>query len=380
VLVAHVIHSLAIGGAEQELVDIVTATGGGSTRHLVCALGPPDDLARCLEAVACPVHRLHSTPQRRYPFAYRPLRRLLAQIEPDVLQSWMFHARFATTLANRDLRRPHVACLQGTDYDPRSIAATGLSPRRMALQCQVERLLARSRTTRYVAASSAVRDAYALHVPLDSQRIRIIPNAVDPDRVAPAARARALIRDELGVPDDTCLFLNVARMIPGKGHAELLAAFGAVASSNPRVGLALVGDGPLRTGLEKTAGSLPGAQRIHFAGGRADVPALLAAADAFVLPSHSEGFSLALAEAMLAGLPCIATDIPATREAAGEPSALMLGPPDDASALAGAMATLSASPELRRQLSALGRERAERCWSIHVTAQRWLDLYDELCP
>ncbi|MGH9669124.1 MAG: glycosyltransferase, partial [Terriglobales bacterium] len=128
----------------------------------------------------------------------------------------------------------------------------------------------------------------------------------------------------------------------------------------------------LRPSLEALAASLGIWERVHFLGRRADVPQLLKLADVYVHSSHWEGFGIAAVEAMAAGLPVIASDVPGLSQVVG--SAGLLFPRGDADCLAGHISSVLASESLRRQLSQAGRERA-RSFSIEQSVEAYINLY-----
>jgi glycosyltransferase involved in cell wall biosynthesis len=150
-------------------------------------------------------------------------------------------------------------------------------------------------------------------------RIRLMPGVgVDlhdysPDRVSPAA-VRAL-RAELGIGDSPC-FLMVAEFIPRKRHADLLDAFATIAAEDrlPRAHLLLAGDGPLFATIRAQTERRGLQGRVHLLGVRKDVPTLMRASTALVLPSAQEGLPRCVLEAMALGLPAIGTRIRGTTE------------------------------------------------------------------
>ncbi len=150
-----------------------------------------------------------------------------------------------------------------------------------------------------------------------AQRWSILPYQIDCTPFAagddaPGAgtgRARTALRAGLGIPDDALVVAHVGRFVPQKNHAHVLRITAALAAGEPRVHLLLIGAGPLEPAVREAASRTAMAERIHFAGVRPDVPALLRhAADCFFFPSNFEGLGLALVEAQAAGLPIVTAE------------------------------------------------------------------------
>ncbi|MBM3187143.1 MAG: glycosyltransferase family 1 protein [Chloroflexi bacterium] len=136
----------------------------------------------------------------------------------------------------------------------------------------------------------------------------------------------AALRRALGIPADARVIGHVARFVPEKNHLFLLEMAREAFARAPEVWLLLVGDGPLRPGVERRVRELGMASRVTFAGARSDVPdLLLGAVDLFCLPSRSEGLPVAAVEAQAAGLPCVLSSA-ITAEAAIVPGAVDLLP------------------------------------------------------
>ncbi|MDP6473523.1 MAG: glycosyltransferase family 4 protein [Alphaproteobacteria bacterium] len=193
--------------------------------------------------------------------------------------------------------------------------------------------------------------------------IEAIGNGVDPARFSPPAGggvsdARARLRAELETPEDAVVVMMTGRMVAEKGYPELFAAMAGQDAILWATGERLASDHA--AGVSSAA---PPAN-VRLLGHRRDVPDLLRAADIFTLPSHREGMPRSIIEAMMVGLPVIATDIRGSREevVAGETGLLV--PVADKIALAGAIRELSTDAERRRRMGAAGRRRA-------------LELYDE---
>jgi len=213
-------------------------------------------------------------------------------------------------------------------------------------------------------------DARRLHI---AQNPIAIGNGRDPARFRPDPAARAAIRAELGTAEATCVIIAVSRLVRHKGYRELLGAMAAV----PEAELWVVGSRLASDHGEDLDPAFAAAglgARLKRLGYRADVPALLAAADIFCLPSYFEGLPMGVIEAMLTGLPVVATDIRGCREQVLPEATGLLVPPMQVPPLAAALARLAADPGLRARMGAAGRARAmERFDEARVLA-RTLDL------
>lgn len=176
------------------------------------------------------------------------------------------------------------------------------------------------------------------------------------------------------VPHEGVVLGAVGRLDPQKGFDVLLDALAAL----PDVRLVLVGEGRSRANLEGRAARPDLAGRVTFAGWSEDVRAHLAAVDVVVLPSRSEGFPLTIVEAMLAGLPVVATRVGSVAEAVSEGESGLLVDADDPGALAGALRTLVEDASLRRKLGARGREIAAAAFTVDHMARAYEALYGEL--
>ncbi len=141
----------------------------------------------------------------------------------------------------------------------------------------------------------------------------VVPNGIDGHRLD-AARSYPpdTLREELGLSRDDFVFLNVASIHATKAHKVLVQAFARVASTHPRARLLIVGpaaDADYEAQVRRLIGRLHLEQRVILTGPREDVARFYWMADAFVLPSYWEGWSLALSEAAYTGLPAVASDV-----------------------------------------------------------------------
>ena len=193
-----------------------------------------------------------------------------------------------------------------------------------------------------------------------------------------AAANRATTRAELGITDDEFLVVQVARLDPIKDHATAIRAIGLAARQNPRIRLLIVGDGPQKATLEQEIGRLGVADRVTMLGLRDDVGRLLAAADAFLLTSVSEGIPVTVLEAMAAGVPVVATSVGGLPELVSDRVSGLLAPAGDAQQLAAALVRLAADPALGAALAARAKQRAESDFSEARMLSSYERIYREL--
>jgi glycosyltransferase involved in cell wall biosynthesis len=205
---------------------------------------------------------------------------------------------------------------------------------------------------------------------LPRERVLAIGNGVDPARFGHAARLpRDEVRAKLGLPQDAPVIGMVGRLVAEKGVREFLAAAEMVAAELPQAHFLLVGErlesdhaDPVDDALAHAKNRL--GARLVLAGMRKDIPDLMGAMDVFCLPSYREGMPRTIIEAMMSGLPVVATDIRGSREEVVANETGLLVPTRDAASLAEAFARLLKAPAEARAMGEAGYTRA-------------LQLYDE---
>jgi glycosyltransferase involved in cell wall biosynthesis len=208
------------------------------------------------------------------------------------------------------------------------------------------------------------------------EHIRVLHNAAVP--LPPTSDAeRALLRTQLGVCDDEAVVLAIGRMSKEKGHADLLRALGRLRSLSRKWKLVLVGAGPERDSLGQLAQELGIGERVHFAGFHADVRPFYAIADVFVLPSHSEGSSNVLLEAMMAKVPIAATRAGGNPEIVLDETTGLLAGIADPPGLARAIAQLLEGPARASQLAAAAYARATHEFSVDRYRHSLCSFYAE---
>ncbi|NMC19642.1 MAG: glycosyltransferase [Thermogutta sp.] len=225
---------------------------------------------------------------------------------------------------------------------------------------------------------------------LPPERLQLVHDGVSLERIKQANPLRGLpaLRGLLPRAADSpnaVYLITVGKLTPSKGHSFLIEAFRSVAAERANAFLVIVGDGELRESLAARITDAGLADRVALAGFREDVPDLLAAADLFVFPSLAEGLGSSVIDAMLLGLPVVASNVGGIPEILAPPgmkSGEVLGwlvPPGDSSSLAAAMAAALDLPEERRsRLAAIGKNAAERHFAADRMVERTLSVFYQL--
>ena len=314
--VIHVIGRLPRHGTQRQLIGMIRCAHGRRWDATLAVLRSGDPLAREAARDGIPVVEFDAPdadPRRLW-----WLRRLIRAA--DVVHASLWGANAFTRVASATVRhRPAVVISE------RSVETTRPRTRRM-----LDRAL-RPWTDAYIANSNDVARFVADAHGVPTDRVTVIPNGIDGSVFFPPAERRRDGPVKLG---------TVGRLIPEKGLDVLLAAMPAIMASRP-IELTIVGDGPERPRLERSARGLP----VVFAGELtepADVASFLRSIDVFVMPSRWEGRPNALLEAIACGAATVASDVPGMAEASSE--ATLLIPPDRPAALADAVGQALESP------------------------------------
>jgi glycosyltransferase involved in cell wall biosynthesis len=297
--------------------------------------------------------------------AFRALLRLFRAERPDLVHAHMPISGFLARMAAWCAGVPNIAYTgHGFWFNfpgswPRSVVGFA-----------IEWLAARVTGTFLTVSEAEAGDARRLYI---HRGAVAIGNGRDPARFRPDRAARQRVRDALGVPDEQVVVLAVSRLVWHKGYPELAAAVRMV----PDAALWIAGErltsdrGPDMVALLRDAGL---DERLRLLGYREDVPELMAAADIFVLPSRFEGLPMSVIEAMLTGLPVVATNVRGPAEQVVPEVTGLLVPPGDAAALADALQRLAADQAMRARMGAAGRERAVERYDEAKVLARTLDL------
>jgi glycosyltransferase involved in cell wall biosynthesis len=357
-----VIPTLVRGGAEKQLALLAAGLPRDEFEVHVAVLTHSGPLEADLREAGIPLEMIHKR-WKLDPPAYWRLRRYIKRLGPQIVHTWLFAANAYGRHAAVAARVPHIVAGERC-----------VDPWKGRIQLAIDRSLAR-RTERIVTNSSGVRDFYVQHG-LPAEKFTIIPNGIAPSRLEPIPR-EPLLR-ELGLPADARLIGAVGRLWPQKRVKDLIWAADLLKSARDDSHLLIIGDGPQRWRLERYRDQNEVADRVHFLGERNDVSQILPHLDCLWLASAYEGQSNAVMEAMLAGIPVVATDIPGNRDLVVPGQTGYLVPVGDRAAFARHTHVLLEDRSLAQRMGAAGRLRMQRDFSVDQMISRHAEFYRSL--
>lgn len=350
--IAHVVTTLAIGGLEKVVLDLVRGRDQKAFSAQVLCLDESGVLQRDFAAVGVPVDVIGtrgSVPRRILRLARR-----LKTLRPDVLHTHNPQAHLHGAWAAKLARVPVVVHTRHGQNRADRPALAMLSR------------VATAWTARFVAVSEAAARMSREREGVPASKLMVIRNGIDLERFPAPERWPSLPRGRA---------VTVGRLDPIKDHATMLRAVRLAADRIPGLRLDIVGDGPSRQDLEALRAAFGLDDRVSFHGYHADVMPFLSGADVFVLSSLSEGISIALLEAMASGLPVIATDAGGNREVILDGRTGHLTPVGSAEALADAIVRLESDPGAIERMGRASRLRIEKEFSLQHVVARYEEIY-----
>ncbi|MFD9124119.1 glycosyltransferase family 4 protein [Kitasatospora sp. NPDC059571] len=371
--VLYVIDSLhRVGGAEQGLVAMAPQLVRAGVQLDVAYLKEsPGGFQPELVAAGARVFGVHR-PGRAGTAA--ALRRLVRAQRPDLVHTTLYESDVLGRAAALSAGVPAVSSLVNAAYGPEHRHARGLSPWKVRAAQAVDAATAQGTRrfhalTRHVATSMGRR----LHIPAD--RIDVVPRGRDPQLLGSVTpERRAAVRAALELDDDVPVVLAAARQQYQKGLDVLVEAFAEVRRERPRAQLLLAGSRGAETArLEALAERAGG---VRFLGPRDDVYDLMAAADAFAVPSRWEGLGSAAMEAMGVGVPLVCADVPALRETVGSHDYAVLVPPERPAELAAALLGTLDDPAGAGVRVKAARARFLASFTLHQVSAQMVAFYE----
>ena len=368
-----VVPRLLGGGAAQCVVDLAIGLADVGLRPTVVCLERAgylaDELSQRGVTVIGPLKTTGNDPTAPFRLAA-----ILREHRVDVAHCHNWGGLVDTVLAAKLARMTPVLHTQhGLDYGF-SDAPDHLRSRLRT----VMKTLACQGVTKVATVSQEVAQMVTREWRVSPSRVSVVHNGVRVPAPDEGVEIRSRWRRELGIEESDMLIGTVAVFRPVKDLHTMLEAMSLVAKETSRAKLVLMGAGPQKEDLEAAVARLGLQSVVHFPGFRRDASQLLPALDVFVLSSLSEGISLALLEAMAAGVPSVATRVGGNLEILQPPGCGLLVPPRSPRDLADAILSLVNDPARRRELSTGGRRRVEQAFSLRRMIGAYESLYASL--
>jgi len=356
--------SMGLGGADQQLLSAaqVLRDRGHEIRIVsLTPLGPMGLQARSLGLATDSLEMRRGVPDPR---GLARLVRIVRPWKPDVVHSHMVHANLMARALRLLVPVPVLVSTIHNVYEGGPLLMAGYR-------------LTNGLVDHMTIISQAAADRFVGERIVPGRLLTVIANGVDTDRMRDLPpEGRVALRGEMSAGDQEFVWLAVGRFEVAKDYPNMLRAFADVRAREPRAVLVIVGQGSLQAEAEALTAELGLREAVRFLGARDDVPAVMSAADGYVMSSAWEGMPMVLLEAAAAGLPIVATAVGGNGEVVREGESGFLVPARDFGMLRAGMLRLMALPEeQRRAMGERGREHVRANYGLQRVAERWERVY-----
>lgn len=349
------------GGAERVINNLAASLDPQRYRAVLCLFRPgwlqDRSESRGIRTFIIPTHGMTDW---RWAIQFK---RLLRQEQVDLIHAHEFDANVQGAFVAALTGLPLVATVHGKNYFWERFR------RRLAYRWV-------SRRATMVAVSENLKQFIVEKVGVSPSRVKVLYNGVDMLPQCDRAEVDAC-RKELGLPESHQVVGVVGNLYPVKGHQYLIEGIPSVLAKCPDTSFVFAGRGQLETELKAHVDRLGVGGKVFFLGLRQDIPRILAMLDVFVLPSLSEGLSMAILEAMIAGKPVVATQVGGNPELILDGKTGFLVPPRDSQALAARLVTLLTDKQQAALFAERGKRRAEGQFSLRTMVSSYQSLYEE---
>ncbi|REG91525.1 glycosyltransferase [Algoriphagus antarcticus] len=362
--------ALVNAGAERSHLEILSRFSEEIDVSLVYFY-PKHDLKAEYEKAGIRLIFLDIPESYHFPLAVSRLVKLIRSEKPDLLVSSLWRADQITRIASLITRVPLIGTLVNDSYSP--IAWKDKKGLKHKGVYWLDRITA-GIPVHWIANAQALADSHVKTLGLDASKVsvvyrgRIVPEGAWESKPSPRS---VFPQTEIPAPKtlDDFQFLSYGRLLERKGFQDAILAFSLILEKYPNCTLTIYGEGPFRFQLESLIKELKLQEQVKLPGKVSNPAALLLTANCFLFPSWYEGFSGALVEAMMAGIPIIASDIPMNLEAVEDSKSALTFPVTKVNILADTMIYAIRNPEKMSQLGFEARKRAIELFSIDQIAQ-----------
>ena len=365
--VAIVIDSLQTGGAQKLVTAFVSSAGDYGIKPVVINLrkgGSPAIInsiqSSGVEVITVPSRSLFGLKRFRW------LVNFFRDSKIDIVHTHLLYANVLGSIASRLAKVPVVCTLHSTQFQKMGRPHKLLTP--------LEDICLRYFANRILAVGEKVAAAHRRHYP--GRSVDVITTGI-PKPKFPSAQERERLRREITSDGSNAVVITVGRFTGAKGYEDMIAAFNLLRKRAPNPKLMMVGSGPNAETIKNQIKDLDLHHSVILTGEREDVPRLLASSDVFASSSHREGLPLAVLEAMMAGLPVVATSVGDIPNVVTKETGVVV-PPHRPELLAEALEDLLKNPQKRKAMGQAAYRRAMDEFSVDAWMKKHLALYHQM--
>lgn len=310
--ILHIIDFLyETGGAEKRLLNDLDLLNKTFSNEIFCTINHNNLTVEKLRKTNIPVH----TSNKKYIFSKLiELKNIIKQIKPDIVHTQLFYSDILGRIAAKICRIPIIlTTVQSSVHEP-SAKFYYSRLRRFADMLTIRFC------SKIIAVSEFVKQSISKRLFIDAEKIIVIPNYINKFKI----KHNRTNKNEI-------VLCCTGKILQAKGQLELINTVNKLIKENAKIKLILAGDGPYRNACEKLVFDLGIKKHIIFTGNTNKINEILGKSHAFIFPTHSEGLSLSLLEAVLAKKPCIISSIPPNLEIINSNNCLTFTPQNEES-------------------------------------------------
>lgn len=366
--VLYVIDSLQTGGAERSLLDIASRLQ--VCQPVVCHIYRNDFLKAEFEKQGIRVISLGVQGPYGFREAIAKLSQVMVNEQPDLVVGTLLRSELISRWVCRRLKIPNVGTFVNDTYSRFELRAQTWAMRIKIGFFWILNAITARWCVAFLSNSQYIRVSNCRALGVPPEKVQVIYRGRKPEIFH--------FKERTDMNQSAPKLLAIGRLLYRKGFSELIKAFFLYRREFPQAVLSIAGEGPYRLEIEKLLSDLDLKGAVHLLGTRTDVVALMHEHDIFVLPSHYEGFSGTLVEAMLAGIPIVASDIPMNKEAVEHGISARLFKVQDIGHLALELITATRQTAETLRFARQARSVAETQFSIDRIAQQHDAFYQSI--
>jgi len=371
--ILHIISGLSMGGAEMMLYKLLSLTDRSQFSPVVISLTDDGILGENIINLDIPVYQIGLNSGIPNPFKIWQLRKLVRELNPELIQGWMYHGNLAALMVKKILTK-RVSLLWNIRHTP------GDLKKEKRLTAMMIRLGACfSHTPESIIYNARVSEQRHRQLGYSGKDITIIPNGFDCEQFKPTDVAKLKLLNLLNLRKDSLLIGLVARYHKMKGHKNFLFAVEKLIEAFPNIHFVLAGSGidEKNIKLKKQINHLKINKNIHLLGERRDIAEITAGLDIACSSSvWGEGFSNAIGEAMACGVPCVVTDVGDSAWIVDK-TGLVVKPGDKIELTDALKEMIEMGADMRKQLGKLARQRIIKHFSLDKVVKKYEQIYRE---